>query len=354
MSSDLPLNTEHFTLNTTTRIVMMGTGTFAEPTFEALLAAGENVVGLVTQPERESNTRKSGSTRQTGKGMANIAKAAGVPVIQPVSINTPEGVEQLRAFAPDLLVVAAYGQILKPDVIATPTLGAINVHASLLPKYRGASPIAHAILNGETVSGVTIIRISLGLDAGDMLQQESLEILPNETTGELEARLAPLGARMCLDVIQRMKAGPVEGVKQDPALVTKAPKLKKEDGLIDWTQPAEKIANHVRAMQPWPTAYTFFHRPGKPPMRVIICRTAGTSATSPMPEFRFPEGQIKVHVQSVANSNESEPVLVVNAQFATFLHVAELQPAGGKRMTAAEFLRGYPLVEGSRFGKETE
>src|SRR4051812_18066550 len=185
------------------RIVMMGTGTFAEPTFEALLSdfAGD-VVGLVTQPERDAGNKR-GSTRQTGKGMANIAKAAGVPVNQPESINTPEGVAQLRAFAPDLLAVAAYGQILKPDVIATPTMGAINVHASLLPKYRGASPIAHAILNGETVTGVTIIRIGLGLDAGDMLAQEPLDILPHETTGELEARLAPLGARLCLDVVQR-------------------------------------------------------------------------------------------------------------------------------------------------------
>jgi len=330
------------------KIVIMGTGTFAEPTFEALLAAGENVVGLVTQPERESTARKSGSTRQTGKGMANIAQAAGVPVIQPESINTPEGVAALRAFAPDLLVVAAYGQILKPEVIATPTMGAINVHASLLPKYRGASPIAHAILNGETISGVTIIRISLGLDAGDMLQQESLEILENETTGELEARLAPLGARMCLDVIQRMRAGRVEGVKQDPSLVTKAPKLKKEDGLIDWTKPADEIANHVRAMQPWPTAYTFLHRPGKPPLRVIIIHcekwyfdsdhSPPPPGTTSMDDFSVPS-QILISVQA----------------FRTFgVLISELQPAGGKRMTAAEFLRGYPLVEGSRFGKETE
>ena len=327
------------------RIVMMGTGTFAEPTFRELLGARENVVGLVTQPDRGgSNTR--GSTRQTGEGMANIATAAGVPVIRPESINTPEGVAALAAFQPDLLVVAAYGQILKPEVIAVPTMAAINVHASLLPKYRGASPIAHAILNGETVSGVTIIRISLGLDAGDMLAQESLDILPNETTGELEARLAPLGARLCLDVIQKMKAGTVEGAKQDVALVTKAPKLKKEAGMIDWSQPAETIANHVRAMQPWPTAYTFFHRPGKPPLRVIVNRIESI-AYSPTIVPGPTMGSI--------GSDSSDGSLGVECGMApgrSTILIAELQPAGGKRMTAAEFLRGYPLVEGARFGPE--
>src|SRR5687768_10872240 len=174
------------------RIVMMGTGTFAEPTFEALLASGEAVVGLVTQPDRDAGNKR-GSTRQTGKGMANLAREAGVPVAQPESINTPEGLTQLRAFAPELVVVAAYGQILKPDVIAVPPKGMMNVHASLLPKYRGAAPVAHAILNGETQTGVTILRIVPGLDAGDMLAKEAIDILPDETAGELESRLAPLG-----------------------------------------------------------------------------------------------------------------------------------------------------------------
>src|SRR5207247_8233988 len=173
---------------------------------------------------------------QVGKGIMSIAEAVGVPVIQPASINTPEGVVALREFRPDLLVVAAYGQILKPEVLAVPSLGGINVHASLLPKYRGAAPVAWAIWNGETQTGVTIIRMSAGLDAGDMLAQESLAILPDETAGELEARLAPLGARLAMHVIDQMAKGPVTGVKQDPAQVTKAPKLKKEMGLIDWTQ----------------------------------------------------------------------------------------------------------------------
>lgn len=323
------------------RTVMMGTGTFAEPTFEALLHAKENVVGLVTQPDRDGGNKR-GSTRQTGKGMATIAADGGVPVIQPESINTPDGLAQLKAFQPDLLVVAAYGQILKPEVIAAATHGAINVHASLLPKYRGASPIAHAILNGETRTGVTIIRITPGLDAGDMLAQEAVDIGRFETTGELEARLAPLGARLCLDVIQRMKAGPVSGTKQDPALVTKAPKMKKEHGLIDWTQPAEKIACHVRAMQPWPTAYTFFHRPGKEPMRVIVCRI-GDAVGCGWGSGHPPQGTL---------IGQDRFAVVCEPNGSGVLQVLELQPAGKKRMTAEEFLRGYPIQDGYRFGPE--
>lgn len=311
------------------RLVMMGTGTFAEPTFQALIAAGERVVGLVTQPERDGGSKR-GSTRQTGLGMASIAAAAGIPVIQPESINTPDGVAALRVFEPDLLVVAAYGQILKPEVIAVPKLGAINVHASLLPKYRGAAPIAHAIRCGETVTGVTIIRISLGLDAGEMLKREALAIRPDETTGELEARLAPLGAALCMDVIQQLKLGPVAGVAQDPALITKAPKFKKEHGLIDWTKSATELANHIRAMQPWPTAYSFFLRPGHEPMRVIIGRATA------LPGVGGDPGAVLDGLKIGTGAGD--------------LQIDEIQPAGKKKMSAAEFLRGYPPKPGYRFG----
>jgi methionyl-tRNA formyltransferase len=325
------------------RIVMMGTGTFAEPTFEALLAAKEEVVGLVTQPDRDAGNKR-GSTRQTGKGMAAIAAAAGVPVLQPESINTPEGVEALKAFTPDLLVVAAYGQILKPAVIEVPTHGAINVHASLLPKYRGAAPVAHAILNGETETGVTIIRITPGLDAGEMLAKGTLAITPDETAGELEARLAPLGAQLALDVIQRMKAGPVNGEKQDPAQVTKAPKLTKEMGLIDWKRDASTISEHIRAMQPWPTAYTFLHSPGKPPERIIICRV-GHVSYRPTFDPGPPPGTIWADADAGNMGVECGM-----APGRTAFSILELQPAGKKRMTAAEFLRGHPTVDGMRFG----
>ncbi len=322
---------------------MMGTGTFAEPTFEALLAGGETVVGLVTQPDREVG-RRTGASRQVGKGLASIAAAAGIPVIQPASINTPEGLAALKAFAPDLVVVAAYGQILKPDVIAAPALGMINVHASLLPKYRGAAPVAYAILKGETQTGVTIIRITPGLDSGDMLAQESLDILPTETAGELETRLAPLGAKLCLDVVRRMKLGPVTGTKQDPALVTKAPKLTKEMGLIDWSKPAEEIACHVRAMQPFPTAYTFFHRPGKEPMRVIVNRIGE------MRIFRLEMPWSSDKFGCVFKIEGSRFFVCIRGSRA--IEIEELQPSGKKRMSAEEFVRGYPIQEGYRFGPE--
>jgi methionyl-tRNA formyltransferase len=329
------------------RIVMMGTGTFAEPTFEALVAAfGKDVVGLVTQPERDSGNKR-GSTRQTGRGMANIARDAGVPVAQPESINTPEGLDQFCAMKPDLLVVAAYGQILSKDVLAIPTRGTINVHASLLPKYRGAAPVAYAILNGETRTGVTIIKVTPGLDSGDMILQEAIDILPDDTTGTLEARLAQLGAKLAVEAVRRYQAGgPVEGVKQDPALVTKAPKIRKEFGLIDWTKPAAYIERFVHAMQPWPTAYTFLHRPGKEPMRVIICRIGSAGY-----RMSFDPGPPPGTLLAEPGGNS----LVISSGMApgwTSLQVLELQPAGKKRMTAEEFLRGYPAVEGMRFGPE--
>lgn len=333
------------------RLVMMGTGTFAEPTFERLLSdfAG-GVVGLVTQPERDAGSKR-GSTRQTGKGMASIAAAAGVSVVQPESINTPDGLAQLRELQPDLLVVAAYGQILSRDVLATPAVGTINVHASLLPKYRGAAPVAYAILNGETQTGVTIIKVTPGLDSGDMILQEATDILPDDTTGTLEARLAGIGARLAAEAVRKYAAGgPVEGVKQDPALVTKAPKIKKEFGLIDWTKSAAAIERHVRAMQPWPTAYTFLHRPGKEPMRVIVNECVEFPVRC---DRDFTPGQ--VFVDPMGGFKSSFFVTAGHAdggQTRSVIEVYELQPAGKKRMTAEEFLRGYPVLPGMRFGPE--
>lgn len=320
------------------RLVMMGTGTFAEPTFEALFGSPHEVVGLVTQPDRVAGAER-GSTRQTGKGMKNIALERGVTVFQPESINTPEGVAGLAAMKPNLLVVAAYGQILSKEVLSVPPQGGINVHASLLPKYRGAAPIAWAIYHGETKTGVTIIRMSPSLDAGDMLAQATLDIGPEETAGELEARLAPVGAKLALGVIEQLIAGTTQGVKQDKARVTKAPKLTKEHGLIDWNRSAEQVANHIRAMQPWPTAFTFLHRVGKPATRLMIART-GTIA--------------HVHAQPPLVPGTvvpSFPGLYV-ATGVGAIEVVELQPAGKKRMSATDFLRGHPLKEGDRFGPE--
>jgi methionyl-tRNA formyltransferase len=328
------------------RLAMMGTGTFAEPTFEAILAGPHPVVGLVTQPDRVAGAER-GSTRQTGKGMKNIALAHNIPVLQPESINTPEGIAGLKEWQPDLLVVAAYGQILSKEVLSVPTHGGINVHASLLPKYRGAAPIAWAIYHGETRTGVTIIRMSPFLDAGEMLAQEALDILPDETAGELEARLAPLGAKLALRVIEQIAAGTTQGIKQDRSQATKAPKLTKEHGLIDWSRSAIEVCNQIRAMQPWPTAYTFLHRSGKPPMRVIISRasTGGTTVGGGPGNYpgriipaALPGGRLQVEAGKGPDASR--------------LDVLELQPAGKRSMTATEFLRGNPLHEGDHFGPE--
>jgi methionyl-tRNA formyltransferase len=329
------------------RIVMMGTGTFAEPTFEALLADPHPVVGLVTQPDRDAGHER-GSTRQVGKGMKNIALARTIPVFQPESINTPEGVAGLRAMQPDLLVVAAYGQILSKDVLAVPPQGGINVHASLLPKYRGAAPVAWAIYHGEKQTGVTIIRMSVQLDAGDMLLQEAVDIGPDETAGELEARLAVVGARLATQAVDMIAAGAAQGAKQDKSQATKAPKLTKEHGLIDWSRTAEEVCNQIRAMQPWPTAYTFFHTKDKPPLRIAItkARTTHVPRDSNLP---LKPGQVWSH----GLRPPQESVLAVEVCSPSFVvQVMELQPAGKKRMSAAEFLRGHPIHEGDNFGSE--
>jgi methionyl-tRNA formyltransferase len=318
------------------RLVMMGTGLFAEPTFEALLAGPDEVMGLVTQPDRDAG-EKRGSTRQTGKGMKTIAGEHGLPVLQPESINSPEGVQALRQLRPDLLVVAAYGQILSREVLAVPPLGGINVHASLLPKYRGAAPIAWAIYHGETRTGVTIIRMTVGLDAGDMLAQEAVDIGPDETTGDVEARLAVLGARLATQVIQARHAGPVAGTKQDLSQVSKAPKMTKEHGALDWNRTGPQVCAHIRAMQPWPTAFTFWHRPGQEPLRLLVSsawsRPLEEQETGSPGDLLVQPGKLEV----VAGGR-------------TAVDILELQPAGKKRMKAAEFLRGHPARPGDRLG----
>jgi methionyl-tRNA formyltransferase len=319
------------------RLVMMGTGTFAEPTFQALLAGPHPVVGLFTQPDRQAGQER-GSTRQTGVGMKDIAQERGIPIFQPESVNTAEGIAGLQTLQPDLLVVAAYGQILSRDVLTLPRLGGINVHASLLPKYRGAAPVAWAIYHGERQTGVTIIHMTPALDAGDILAQEAVDIRANETAGELESRLAPLGARLATQVTDRLAAGAVSGTKQEKTLVSKAPKLKKENGLIDWSRPAEQVCNQIRAMQPWPTAYTFLHRASQQSQRVIVYRARPVEVSS-----KHASGEV---------ITDDPARLLVAAGEGTVVEFVELQPAGKKRLAASEFLRGHRLQQGDRLGAE--
>lgn len=319
------------------RLLMMGTGTFAEPTFQALIDSNFPIVGLVTQPDKTKGQAR-GSTRQTGPGIKQIALDNNIPVFQPNDVNTPEGVEGLQKFEPDLLVVAAYGQILSNEILDVAPQGGINVHASLLPKYRGAAPINWAIYHGETETGVTIIRMSTKLDAGDILAQESTPIEATETAGEVEARLAPLGAQLAINIIEKMQNGPIEGTKQDKSLVTKAPKLRKEYGLIDWSRRAEQVCNQVRAMHPWPTAFTFWHRTNQKPLRMIVHQAQVVE-----------ESHSQSPGQAVVKDKDR---LLVAADDGTTVEILELQPAGKKRMRTLDLLRGHAVSEDDHFGAE--
>jgi methionyl-tRNA formyltransferase len=303
------------------RIVMLGTGDFALPTFEHLCVTGHNVVALITQPDKPQGRKQE----ILFSPIKLAALARGIAVVQPASINAPEGLELVRGLLPDLLVTAAYGQILSAEVLSIPTMGGINLHGSILPKYRGAAPVARAIERGETETGVTVIRMSPRVDAGGMIAFARTPIEPDETAGQLEDRLAHLGAPLVSEAIASLVTGDPTILPQDPAAVTKAPKLKKEDGLIDWTKPAREVHNLVRAMQPWPVASTNWDRgPLTPTARLIVHET------------RVVEG-------------EGEPGLVIEGQGDWFVvasgdravRLLRVQLEGKKPLLAEEFLRGH-------------
>ena len=254
------------------RIIMLGTGDFALPAFEHLLATGHDVAALVTQPDRPQGRKQEIIPSR----IKQRALARGVLVLQPEDVNSSESLELIRGLGADLLVTAAYGQILSPALLAIPRLGGINLHGSILPAYRGAAPVARAIQNGETQTGVTVIRMTPRIDAGGMAATAALEIGPDETAGELEERLANLGAPMVAQVVDALAQGPIPVIPQVKAKVSKAPKLRKEDGVIDWRRSARDVHNLVRAMQPWPGASTSWQPPSteiKPPLRLIIHKT---------------------------------------------------------------------------------
>ncbi len=244
------------------RIIMFATGDFALPTFERLIETGHDVVALVTQPDRPQGRKQE----LIPSRIKLSALARNVPILQPESVNAPEALETIRQLGPDLLVTAAYGQILSVDLLAVARLGGINLHGSILPAYRGAAPVARAIQNGETETGVTVIRMTPQIDAGGMIAVARTHIGPDETSGEVEERLGRIGAPLVVEAVARLAAGPVSILTQDRAKVTKAPKLCKEDGVIDWSRPAKAIHDLVRAMQPWPVASTTWH-PGPRPRR---------------------------------------------------------------------------------------
>jgi methionyl-tRNA formyltransferase len=307
-------------------IVMLGTGDFALPTFERLADSSYGLVALITQPDRPQG--REGKIIESRIKLAALER--GVGVTQPENINAPDGLALVRVLEPDLLVTAAYGQILSGDLLAIPRLGGINLHGSILPRYRGAAPVARAIQNGEGETGVTVIQMSPRVDAGGMLSFARTVIEPNETAGELEDRLAQLGAPLVLEAIDSLIAGTATILPQDPSAVTKAPKLKKEDARIEWSRPAQTVHNLVRAMQPWPIASTEWERlPGKV-VRLIVHET------------RVEDGQ-------------GEPGCVIEAQRDRLVvacgtgsvRLLRVQLEGKKAMSAEEFLRGYH-AEGTR------
>ncbi len=312
---------------------MVGTGPFGVPTFRGLYETHHRVVALVTAP-----LRVVGGKFRLGSQLREIAHEHGTEIYDPESINTPEARSRLREYEADLLVVCDYGQILAAETLATTRLGGINLHGSLLPKYRGAAPINWAIYHGEKETGVTVIHMTPRVDAGPCIAQAATEIGPDETAVELEARLAEMGAWLVRRAIDALEAGRLEALPQNPALASRAPRLKKSDGLIDWSRPAGAIRNQIRAFQPWPKSFTFWHRAEGGPLRLIL---DAVDVDERSVEARPPGSVV-----------EAGPGRLVIAAGQGLVLPRRIQPAGKRQMTAAEFLRGYRIKPGERFGPE--
>ena len=296
------------------RIVFMGSPEFALPTLQRL-AQAFRVVGVVTQPDRPA-----GRGRQlTPPPVKRLALALGLPVIQPNRLRSePEALAQLAAWAPDLIVVAAFGQILRSNVLEMPRFGCVNVHASLLPRWRGAAPIQAAILHGDAQTGITIMRMDAGVDTGPMLSQRALEILPEDTAGTLSARLAELGADLLMGTLPGYLSGAIQPQEQDHTHATLAPLLKKEHGVLDFSQPAAVLARQVRAFQPWPGASLPWQ--GEP-LKVLMAHATEEAAGDP--------GKFIVHL--------GQPAVIANPGI---LVLDVVQPPGKKPMPGKVFLQG--------------
>jgi methionyl-tRNA formyltransferase len=314
---------------------MLGTGDFALPTFVNLCETGHTVARLITQPDRPQGRKQE----LIPSAIKQAALARGIAFDQPEDVNAPESLERLRAVAPDLLVTAAYGQILSAGLLGIPRLGGINLHGSILPAYRGAAPVARAIERGEHETGVTVIQMTPRIDAGGMLAVARTPIDPDETAGALEARLAALGAPLVAEAIAALASGTARVLPQEKARVTRAPKLKKEDGLIDWSKPAQSVHDQVRAMQPWPVAYTYWHK-------------SEGSQSGPM--------RLLVHTTVLAEGNgapgavlEAHGDRLVIAAGTVAVRILTIQREGKKPGPVAEFLRGNAVSVGDRMGRES-
>ncbi|MBI4887884.1 MAG: methionyl-tRNA formyltransferase [Acidobacteria bacterium] len=308
------------------RIVFFGTPAFAVPTLQTLLDSSHAVVGVVTQPDRP----KGRGQRVVDSPVKALALARAIPLTQPARLRDPSVAATLRAWQPDLGVVAAYGKLIPSEILALPPRGLINVHASLLPKYRGAAPVHRAVIEGETETGVTIMRVEALLDAGPMLARRTRPIGPDETSDVVERDLARLGAALLLQVVGEMAAGTHQEERQDSMACSYAPRLTREEGLIDWALPASRIHNRVRGLYPWPHACTYLDG-----TRVIVLRT---------------------HVEEAAAGAPPGTIVAVSRDA---LHVAtgddgrlaidRVQLEGGRPLEIREFLAGHRVAPGARF-----
>ena len=299
----------------------MGSDAFAVPSLESLARIHE-VIAVVTQPDKPAGRAKILAPTP----LKLSAEKLGLKILQPLRCRDETFIRELRALAPETIVVVAYGQILPKEILTLPPRGCINVHASLLPRWRGASPVAHAILNGDTVTGVTTMMMDEGLDTGPILLQREETIFSADTTANLETRLAKIGAELLLET----PAHSPSPNPQDNAKSTHAPKLKKEDGRIDWSLTAEQIERRVRAFNPWPTAFTFA---GKTRLQIWSAKVLPENGSAGI-VARADKGGITV--------GTGEGILLIT----------ELQREGSRRMAAAEFLRGFRLEVGQRLGAE--
>jgi len=300
----------------------MGTGEIGLPSLRSLIAdPGYEVVAVVTQPDRPAGRGQQLRPPEVKK----VAQAEGIPVLQPQKLRAPEAVAELRAFAPDVIVVMAYGQILSREVLDLPTIACLNLHASLLPRHRGAAPIQAAIVAGDQKTGITVMYMAEGLDTGDILLMQPLSIRPEETGGSLHDRLAELAPEALLPALKMLAGGPAPRTPQEESLATYAGRLKREDGRIDWSRPAVEIERRIRAMNPWPAALT------------EVPLAAGGSA------------RLKVFAAGVKDDVSASPGRVISAKGPGILVgtgagavlLREIQGEGSRRMPAGEWLRGH-------------
>lgn len=305
-------------------IVYMGTPDFAVPALEKLIEAGHKITAVVTQPDRQRGRGKE----VLYSPVKECALKYDIPVFQPVKIKSPEAVEQLRSYQADIFVAAAFGQILSKEILDMPRYGCVNIHASLLPKYRGAAPIQWAVINGEDKTGVTIMQMDEGLDTGDIIAQREVLIAQDETGESLFEKLSVLGADLLVETLDAISEDNVVRKKQDPALSSYARMLKKEDGRIDWSRTSKQIEQQIRGMNSWPSAYTIWN--GK----ILKIWKAQWNQS------------VHAYAPGTLITVEKESVMVACGE--GMIKILELQLEGKKRMPVKDFLLGYHMEEGSR------